>query len=81
MTATVRKNQLSIADFDKCVIDRQVKTVVQRTIGSDYHNLYSYEMRKIGLSAADDKRWIADDGISTLAHGHYKIRNICNSEQ
>ena len=73
LTETVRKNQLTFADFEKCVEDRKVKTVVQRTIGSDHHHLYTYEINKIGLSAADDKRWICDDGISTLAHGHCKL--------
>ena len=48
--------------------------VTQRTIRSDHHILGTYEMRKVGLSAADDKRWIQADGISTLAHGHYQTR-------
>ena len=29
---------------------------------------------KICLSAYDDKRYILDDGITTLAHGHCKLR-------
>ena len=28
---------------------------------------------KISLSCFDDKRYITEDGISTLAHGHYLI--------
>ena len=36
------------------------------------HQHYSIKLNKIGLSPYDDKRFILDDGISTLAHGHYK---------
>ena len=31
-------------------------------------------MNKVGLCAGDVKRYILPDGISTLAHGHYKIK-------
>ena len=37
----------------------------------------TYEVNKIGLSYYDDKRYILDDGITTLAYGNYKINNNC----
>ena len=80
LTKAVRTKQLKFEDFEKCVKDQQVKIITQRTIGSSFHKLYSYETNKIGLSAADDKRWICEDGVSTLAHGHYKLRNIIASK-
>ena len=42
-------------------------------IRSKSHILNTYEVNKIGLSCYDDKRYILDDGITTLAYGHYKI--------
>ena len=42
-------------------------------IRSKSHILNTCEVNKIGLSCYDDKRYILDDGISTLAYGHYKI--------
>ena len=48
-----------------------------KTIRSDYHNLFTFKTNKIALSAFDNKRWILDDGISTLAHGHYKTKQEC----
>ena len=43
------------------------------TIRSKNHILNTCEVNKIGLSCYDDKRYILDDGITTLAYGHYKI--------
>ena len=75
LTETVRKQQLAVDKFENCLHQYTKHSVTQHTILSDHHKLFSYEMKKIGLSAADDKHWIQDDGISTYAHGHYKIRN------
>ena len=48
--------------------------VKQRRIGTDNHQLYTYECNKVALSAHDDKRhWI--DGNSSVAYGHYQTRN------
>jgi len=38
-----------------------------------YTDIYTEEVNKIALSADDDKRVIMEDGIHTLAYGHYKI--------
>ena len=34
----------------------------------------SIHQKRVSLTAFDTKRWIKDDGIHTLAHGHYKTR-------
>ena len=39
-----------------------------------HHDIYSMEVNKIALSADYDKRVILDDGIHTLAYGHYSLR-------
>ena len=46
-----------------------------RTIRSVKHQLHSYEINKISLSCFDDKRYLHDNGITSYAYGHYKIRN------
>ena len=41
-------------------------------IRSHCHEIYTEEINKITLSSDDDKRFIMDDGIHTLAYG-YKL--------
>ena len=39
-------------------------------IRSEYHQISSYEINKVSLSCYDDKRYILDDGIASLAYGN-----------
>ena len=43
------------------------------TFKCDLHNITTQKMNKIALSYNDDKRYICEDGISTLALGHKNI--------
>ena len=45
-----------------------------KTIRSQRHQLGSYEINKVSLSCFDDKRYIHDNGTSSYAYGHYKIK-------
>ena len=68
----------------KCVVQKGIKfqdyyTVImnksniyrkQNVIRSYKHSVYSETVHKKALSFNDDKRYILEDGISTLAHGH-----------
>ena len=44
-----------------------------KRILSERHNIGSYVINKISLSCYDDKRFILNDGINTLAYGHKNI--------
>jgi hypothetical protein len=39
-------------------------------IRSESHEIYSIKLNKIGLNPCDDKRYILNDGMNTLAYGH-----------
>ena len=43
-------------------------------IKSNKHNVHTIEMNKICLSVFDNKRSILDDGITSYAFNHYKIK-------
>ena len=45
-----------------------------RRIQSKKHKLGTYEINKISLSCFDDKRFVLNDGIYTLAYFHRKLR-------
>ena len=51
--------------------------VQQNLLRSRNHTISSVSAKKIGLSAFDTKRWICDDGITTLAHGHWRTQAHC----
>ena len=46
----------------------------QNSIQSKIHKLASYHQCRASLTCFDTKRWILEDGIHTLAHGHYLTR-------
>ena len=38
------------------------------------HDIYTETVNKVALSAKDDKRIICEDGIHTLAIGHWRTK-------
>ena len=63
---------LTTGEYKQCVTHLESVTKEMKTIRSADHKLYTYKTNKIALSAFDNKRWILQNGISTIAHGHYK---------
>ena len=51
--------------FGKKVVRHKMKR-----IQSKKHEIETYEIKKISLSRFDDKRFVLDDGIHTLAYFH-----------
>ncbi|XP_054288220.1 uncharacterized protein LOC129003905 [Macrosteles quadrilineatus] len=45
----------------------------QTLFRSKDHRINTITINKIAMNANDDKRHILDDGINTLAYGHYKL--------
>ena len=43
------------------------------------HQIGIYKVNKISLSCYDDKRFILEDGITSYAHGHYKIKDYVSA--
>ena len=49
---------------------------MQSSICSKNLNVYTIEQKKIAVSGEDNKRFVCQDNIHTLAWGHYKLNNI-----
>ena len=64
---------ISHQSYKNCLLNRSIMYSKMNQIRSYNHTLYSTEQRKISLSPFDDKRYVLENGMDTLAHGHYKI--------
>ena len=60
---SIEFNEYEDVLFDKKIIRRKMKR-----IQSKKHKISSYDVNKISLSCFDDKRYILNDGITTLAY-------------
>ena len=69
----VVKRSINFEDYKTCLFTGKPQTRTMNVIRSHRHELFTEEINKIALSANDDKRVILEDGIHTLAHGHWKI--------
>ena len=70
---SVVETNLTFADHKECLDTVKEKYRSMNIILSLLHQVLTLETCKKPLSANDDKRHILPDGISTLAHGHYRI--------
>ena len=69
----VVKKSITHEDYKTCLLTGNEQLRKQNIIRSYKHEVYTEEVNKVALSASDDKRYILEDGINTLALGHYKI--------
>ena len=68
------KNKLIFEDFKECVLNKTTKRITQSNIRSYNHEVYTEIINKVALNWYDDKRYILENGIDTLAWGNYKIK-------
>ena len=54
--------------FGRKVVRHKMKRIV-----SEKHSVGTYDLNKISLSCFDDKRYVLDDGVNTLAYFHKDI--------
>jgi len=56
------------------VLSTQCTTITKsQTIRAYGNKIYSFVVQKRGLSGFDDKKFILDDGISTISYGHKQL--------
>ena len=72
----VVENTITHEDYKTCLLTGKEILRKQNILRSYEHEIYTEEVNKIALSAADDKRYILSDGVHTLAWGHYKIKDL-----
>ena len=70
----VIKNNIKQEDHKNMLMNNEQMHHKMKTIRSQRHQLSSYEINKVSLSCFDDKCYIHDNGMSSYAYGHYKIK-------
>ena len=67
----VVKKDLRHELYKQCLDERKEIKHKQIVIRSQGHQMGVYEQTKTSLSPLDTKKWIAPDGVTTRAYGHY----------
>ena len=57
------------------LFNRKIMRHNMERIQRKLHRIWTYDACKISLSSFDDKRYLLDDGINSLAHFHKDIRS------
>ncbi len=66
------KNEITIDDFEECLFSGRPQLRTMNTIRSRQHDVGTERINKTALSANDDKRIILEDGVQTMAIGHWR---------
>lgn len=74
------KKHFGHKQFDQCIsaangAPEQKQMLDFYALKSTSHRVFTVHQNKVALTPYDDKRYILPDGTSTLAHGHYKLRD------
>ena len=75
----VIKKSLSFEDYKKCLFSEEKLMREMNMFRSQNHDIYSMTVNKVALSANDDKRFICENKINTLALSPLtnKIKEYC----
>ena len=69
---SVTKKDISGKDYLDCLFHDIQLRCNMNMFQSYLHDVSSVRINKVALSADDDKRIVLQDGVHTLAHGHYR---------
>ena len=69
---------MEFKEFEDVLFNKKIIKYKMNRIQSKKHKVGPYKVSKISLSCFDDKRYILDDGIHTLAYFHEDTRNRKN---
>ncbi|WAQ98597.1 hypothetical protein MAR_022970 [Mya arenaria] len=71
---SVVKMKIRFDDYKTCLFSRKEQLRKMNVIRSHGHEIFTEEVNKIALNANDDKRVIQENGVHTLAYGHWRLR-------
>ena len=65
-------------EFKDVLLNKKIIRHKMKRIRAKKHKIGTYEIDKISLSCVDDKRYVLDDGVHTLAYFHKDSVTSCN---
>ena len=65
-------------EFKDVLLNKKVIRPKRKRIQTKKHKIGTYEIDKIYLSCFDDKRYVLDDGVNTLAYFHKDFNKKCD---
>jgi len=71
ISRTTVKKDLRHDHYLQTLADSSQMKSTMYSLQSDHHVMYCNRITKTGLSAFDDKRYLLEDGITSVAYGHY----------
>ena len=72
------KKSLRHENFKKCLMTGQSQMRKQSFFRSREHHLFTESLTKLALNPRDDKRVVLENGIDTLALGHWRGESLCS---
>ena len=66
----VVKKHICHEQYKEALFEKQTFRHGMDVLRTERHRIYGQHLNKVSLSPFDSKRWIAPDGINTLAYGH-----------
>ena len=73
-TKVVTKKELRHQSYLEALFERKTFWYGVEMLCSNLHTIYGMHVNKVTLSPFDNKRWICDGRVHTLAYGHKDIR-------
>ena len=76
----VTKNDIAFKDYKDVLFNQTVQMRKMNVIRSYGHEVYTETVYKTALSGDDDKRFVLENRIQTMAYGHYNIEPKIHKE-
>ena len=70
---SVVKKNITHRQYKEALFGRKTYRHGMDVLRSEHHIIFGQHLNKISLSPFDSKRWIAKDGVETLAYGHDEL--------
>ena len=69
----VVKMSIHFEHYKSCLFDKVTHFATTTSLRSCMHQLKTLRVRKVAMTPYDDKRYLSDDGITSLPYGHRNI--------